>query len=129
MEVSTKCLMCETIKTRAETFHDISVPVQNMHRERFGYSILEALSRTGAPERLSGNDKYYCEECCTRSEAERSQKIGTLPEVLTVHLNRFMFLEVQIKINTMVQCPEYLNMGRWSTPGVEGSTHYGKRRS
>lgn len=40
------------------------------------------------PERLSGDNKYFCDKCQEKQDALRSQTLRTLPPVLIFSLNR-----------------------------------------
>ncbi|CAN0514928.1 unnamed protein product, partial [Ectocarpus sp. 8 AP-2014] len=43
------------------------------------------------PERLSGDNKYFCDQCQEKQDALRSQTLRALPPVLIFSLNRFEF--------------------------------------
>ncbi|CAN0542697.1 unnamed protein product, partial [Scytosiphon promiscuus] len=40
------------------------------------------------PERLSGDNKYFCDRCQEKQDALRSQTLRALPPVLIFSLNR-----------------------------------------
>ena len=98
----TKCLTCEDAKKRFENFQDVSVPIQKEvkvndpktfsptpKKAQDTQSLLWALSQFARVEHLSGDNKYFCENCLTHTEAEISTSFEKLPKVLTIHLKRF----------------------------------------
>lgn len=48
-----------------------------------------AISQFASVERIVGEDKYFCENCCHYTEAERSLLFDKMPEVITIHLKCF----------------------------------------
>lgn len=42
------------------------------------------------PERLSGDNKYFCDQCQEKQDALRSQTLRALPPVLIFSLNRLV---------------------------------------
>ena len=105
--LQTCCLNCEGIRQRYESFQDISVPVQNTTKtdtseDTFGSNLSDseddtehdlnlswAISKFASVERLSGDNKYFCDNCATLTEADISTYFEKLPQVLTIHLKRF----------------------------------------
>lgn len=98
----TKCLTCEDAKKRYESFQDISVPIQKEakvndpkafsptpKKAQDSESLLWALSQFARIEHLSGDNKYFCENCLTHTEAEISTSFEKLPKILIIHLKRF----------------------------------------
>ncbi|OZJ05076.1 hypothetical protein BZG36_02084 [Bifiguratus adelaidae] len=83
----TKCLTCETITSRDESFLDLSVDIDQ------NSSITSCLKQFSASETMCQKDKYYCDKCCGLQEAERRMKILKLPNLLALHLKRFKYQE------------------------------------
>lgn len=96
----TKCMTCESKTTKDEKFFDLSVDVEE------NSSILNCLKNFSIVERLNGNNKFYCDACCTYQEGEKRfvlftfnihclkferLKIKKAPNILIIHLKRFKF--------------------------------------
>jgi hypothetical protein len=81
---TTRCLCCEAETTRSEGFHDLSLPVPE--RPASLPACLDDAYK--GVEVLDGNNKFFCERCHAHNEATRSVRLGHLPPVLTIHLNR-----------------------------------------
>ncbi|KAL1923768.1 uncharacterized protein VTP21DRAFT_8748 [Calcarisporiella thermophila] len=108
------CLECKTTKQREEEFIDLSVPV------REGNSLSWSLDQWTATEKLSGENKYYCDSCQTKTEANRYLRITKLPPVLCFHLQRFA--SPSDKLTSLMPTPEYLRLGRWCSHSVGTSS-------
>jgi len=62
-------------------------------------------------EKLCGECKYYCENCCSKQEAEKRMRIKKLPQILALHLKRFKFVENRFKkLNYRVVFPFELRL-------------------
>jgi len=83
----TKCLCCESVTVRRETFFDLSVDIEQ-HT-----SIAACLRAFESTERLRANNKFFCDTCACLQEAEKRLRIYQLPSVLTLHLKRFKYVE------------------------------------
>ncbi|CAM9736194.1 unnamed protein product [Chrysoparadoxa australica] len=83
----TRCLCCETISNRDETFVDLSLDIEQ------NSSVSACLRNFSKTETLTGKNKFYCETCCTLQEADKQMKLKKLPNVLTLHLKRFKYVE------------------------------------
>jgi len=82
----TKCLNCEGCSSKEENFLDLSVDVDQ------NTSISHCLQEFSSMEMLCGECKYYCENCCSKQEAEKRMRIKKLPKILALHLKRFKFV-------------------------------------
>ncbi|KAF7493151.1 Ubiquitin carboxyl-terminal hydrolase 46 [Sarcoptes scabiei] len=60
--------------------------------EHFHTQCLRVFSNT---ETLSSEHKYYCENCCSKQEAQKRMRIKKLPMILALHLKRFKYTESQ----------------------------------
>jgi ubiquitin carboxyl-terminal hydrolase 12/46 len=80
-----KCLCCESVSVRRETFLDLSVDIER-HT-----SIAACLRAFESTELLRAGNKFFCDHCGCLQEAEKRLRIYQLPSVLTLHLKRFKY--------------------------------------
>ena len=83
----TKCLTCENVSQRDETFLDLSVDL-DQHS-----SVTSCLRKFSEEEILCERNKFHCDRCGGLQEAEKRMKIKRLPRVLALHLKRFKYTE------------------------------------
>merc|ERR1719362_406788 len=82
-----KCLCCENVTVRRETFLDLSVDIEQ-HT-----SIAACLRAFESTELLRAGNKFFCDSCACLQEAEKRLRVYQLPSVLTLHLKRFKYVE------------------------------------
>lgn len=82
-----RCLCCETVTRRVESFFDLSVDVEQ------NSSLTACLRSFSSTELLEKQDKFFCDACCSLQEAERRMRIKKLPRVLALHLKRFKYID------------------------------------
>ncbi|OSD01095.1 cysteine proteinase [Trametes coccinea BRFM310] len=83
----TRCLTCETVSSRDESFLDLSIDIDQ------NSSVTACLRQFSASEMLCQKNKFFCDSCCDLQEAEKRMKIKKLPNVLALHLKRFKYQE------------------------------------
>ncbi|KAF8167504.1 hypothetical protein B0H34DRAFT_669933 [Crassisporium funariophilum] len=83
----TRCLTCETVSSRDESFLDLSIDIEQ------NSSVTACLRQFSASEMLCQRNKFFCDSCCDLQEAEKRMKIKKLPNVLALHLKRFKYQE------------------------------------
>lgn len=101
----TRCLTCETVSSRDESFLDLSIDIEQ------NASVTACLRQFSASEMLCQKNKFFCDSCCDLQEAEKRyvaplhlnpdrpfnirtrMKIKRLPNVLALHLKRFKYQE------------------------------------
>nr|GMC67477.1 ubiquitin carboxyl-terminal hydrolase 3 [Ipomoea batatas] len=54
----TRCLRCETVTARDETFFDLSIDIEQ------NSSITSCLKNFSSTETLNAEDKFFCDKCC-----------------------------------------------------------------
>lgn len=86
-----RCLCCETVTRRVESFFDLSVDVEQ------NSSVTACLRNFSSTELLEKQDKFSCDVCCSLQEAERRMRIKQLPRILALHLKRFKYVEQYAK--------------------------------
>lgn len=103
----TRCLTCETVSSRSESFLDLSIDIEQ------NSSLTACLRQFSASEMLCQRNKFFCDSCCGLQEAEKRMKIKILPPVLALHLKRFKYQESlgkYIKLSYRVAFPLELRL-------------------
>lgn len=85
----TRCLNCESVSSKDEDFIDLSIDVEQ------NTSLTHCLRVFSKTETLGSEHKYYCENCCSKQEAQKRMRIKKPPKILALHLKRFKYVEVQ----------------------------------
>ncbi|KAL8671258.1 MAG: hypothetical protein Q9168_004251 [Polycauliona sp. 1 TL-2023] len=83
----TKCLTCENVSQRDETFLDLSVDLDEHS------SVTSCLRKFSEEEMLCERNKFHCDRCGGLQEAEKRMKIKQSPKILALHLKRFKYTE------------------------------------
>jgi Ubiquitin carboxyl-terminal hydrolase len=112
VETVTRCLQCENANSRAESFFDVSLPVE------IGRSLTWALATHGKDEFMDGSNKYACSHCNTYQEARQCWRLSHIPPLFTVHLKLFAFATARplgAKVPAAMSCPFALRLSRWCT--------------
>ncbi|CAG0918168.1 unnamed protein product [Notodromas monacha] len=131
MEHVTRCLTCGAESKVVEQFRDLGVPCDDdgeetkMEEDRGGdadnktvaktnrLNLTDLLLSTLAPERLDGENRYFCDTCRQLRDAERSARITRAPWHLMLVIKRFAYnkeLQRKLKISRDVYCPDRLNI-------------------
>jgi ubiquitin carboxyl-terminal hydrolase 12/46 len=101
---------------------DLSVDIEQ------NTSISHCLQKFSDMEKLCGECKYYCENCCSKQEAEKRMRIKKLPQILALHLKRFKYVENRFKkLNYRVVFPFELRL--FNTVIIINSLSYSKYAS
>ena len=83
----TRCLACDSVTSRDESFLDLSLEIEQ------NSSVSSCMRNFSANESLRGDNKFYCDTCCSLQEAHKRMRIKRLPNVLALHLKRFKYVE------------------------------------
>ncbi|KAH8876841.1 Ubiquitin carboxyl-terminal hydrolase 46 isoform 2 [Schistosoma japonicum] len=83
----TRCLNCDNVRTKEENFLDLSVDVGE------NVDISYCLRCFSETETMRSDNKYYCEFCRCKQEAQRRMRIKKPPLLLALHLKRFKYSE------------------------------------
>lgn len=102
----TKCLECECVTERKETFYDIPVPIL-FKQEDFDVSPSEIYRRACVTsEKLCDSNKYLCEKCKRYNEASREVSFERLPNIMVLQLKRFTTTVAGVqKVNSYLPTP------------------------
>jgi len=134
------CSECERTSYTADTFQDLKLqvpfgeaapPLATLHsafNELLVRPSTPALSpplastrpsltpRRQAPEMMRGAERYECEACARKVDAERGVKLHKLPPLLALQLKRFRFdlkTLARVKVNTPLSFPFELDMAEF----------------
>lgn len=91
----TKCLSCETISSKEETFLDLSIDIPPGDSS---YSLTYSLNNFSKLETLTHQNKFYCNTCSSLQEATKTIKLKKLPEILVINFKRFKYDETADKM-------------------------------
>ena len=83
----TRCLWCENVTTREEPFYDLSLEIEQ------NCSLSACLRRFSSTETLQDDEKFFCDTCGRKQEADKRMRIASLPPVLCLHFKRFKYVE------------------------------------
>eukprot|EP00004_Rigifila_ramosa_P028768 TRINITY_DN9880_c1_g1_i1.p1 TRINITY_DN9880_c1_g1~~TRINITY_DN9880_c1_g1_i1.p1 ORF type:complete len:1372 (-),score=364.27 TRINITY_DN9880_c1_g1_i1:40-3942(-) len=116
------CKSCGYRRDIREDFFDVSLIVKDFEKE---YSSVEAaLAAFVAPTFLDGNNQWECGGCMKKVDAAKGTLFETLPDILTLSLNRFVYdwqEDKRVKLNHAIAFPVLLDM----SPFVSASTAAG----
>ncbi|WFD31732.1 ubiquitinyl hydrolase 1 [Malassezia sp. CBS 17886] len=109
------------ISYRDEAFLDLSINVSQ------NTSLSSCLREFSEREMLSGRDKFFCGSCSSLQEAEKRMKVGRPPNVLALHLKRFIWDEsahAYIKHVCRVVFPHHLRLFNTSDQALDPDQAY-----
>mmetsp|Transcript_31453 Transcript_31453/g.82498 ORF Transcript_31453/g.82498 Transcript_31453/m.82498 type:complete len:271 (+) Transcript_31453:326-1138(+) len=110
LRAETRCLCCETIRTREEAFLNLSVQCSQ------NTSITGCLRDFSKVEYLTKVEKYFCDTCCSYQEGSKVLKVHRQPKVLVVSLKRFQYLErLQCLVKMSARVPFPLELKLFNT--------------
>ena len=107
------CSNCQHVKSREDTFYNMSLEVKNMK------TIHDSLEKYIAGEVI---DDYACDNCKKRVSTTKRSCISQPPNVMIVHLQRIIFdweAMVNMKVNSRLEFPHELNIEPYTQDGLE----------
>nr|CAH8848482.1 unnamed protein product [Trichobilharzia regenti] len=117
----TRCLNCDNVRTKEENFLDLSVDVGE------NVDISYCLRCFSDTETMRSDNKYYCEFCRCKQEAQRRMRIKKPPLLLALHLKRFKYSENLnrfIKLSYRVAFPMELRLFNTSSDSSNADRLY-----
>ena len=108
-----KCLNCQHESSRKDKFLDLSLTVWNEFDKIYNDSVEKALYNYVKPDKLTDDNKYFCENCNSKQDALKGLKFEKFPYILMLQLKRFDldYITMQrIKLNDKVTFPQVLNL-------------------
>lgn len=106
----TKCLSCETVTSKEETFLDLSIDIPPGDS---AYSLTYALNNFSKKETLSHQNKFYCNTCLSLQEAVKTIKLKSTPDILVINFKRFKYddkLDRMVKLFDSISYPMKLRL-------------------
>lgn len=123
----TKCLLCEKVSSKDETFLDLSIDIPPGES---AYSLTYSLNNFSKLEHLSHQNKFYCNTCLSLQEAVKTINIKKTPEVLIINFKRFKYdekLDRMVKLFDSILYP--LSLRLFNTTGRRAELAHGSSPS
>lgn len=79
------CLQPSDSSKRSDSFYELDIPVRGFK------SLQESVSSLLEKESLYGDNQYFCEVCGGKRDATRQLTVRSLPPLLCLSLQRFVF--------------------------------------
>ncbi|CAD8205300.1 unnamed protein product [Paramecium pentaurelia] len=114
-----QCLKCQQESVSNEVFLDLSLTVKSDFLNVYNESLERALYYYIKPEKLEGENKYFCQHCNEKTDALKGFRLKALSDILTIQLNRFeldMNTFERKKVNDYVSFPFVLDMNNFLKP-------------
>ena len=109
-EYVTKCCACNRMSKRPTSFYELDLTLQGQK------TLADCMDDFLHVEKIEGDNQYYCEGCQSKQDANRFVQLKSLPKVLNLQLNRFIY-DMQTgrkkKLNSFVQFPEEVDMSQY----------------
>lgn len=98
-----KCMVCGKESRTFDAFSNLTLPLPS-HKNRC--TLQDCLNLFTEPEKMTGDDKWFCPKCQQRREVSKTIQIWRLPAILVVHLKRFQYEGMwRQKLQTNVSFP------------------------
>ena len=115
-EYVTKCCACNWESKTPASFYELDLTLQGQK------TLSDCMNEFLHVEKLEGDNQYYCGGCQSKQDANRYVQLMSLPKVLNLQLNRFIY-DMQTgrkkKLNSFVQFPEELDMSLYTPKGAK----------
>ena len=111
-----KCLECENKSINNDTYMDLSLPIMNIFEGIHNKSLEMAFMNFIKPEKLEGDNQYFCEKCNKKVNAEKYSQFTLFPKILFLQLGRFYYdfeTDRRQKLNDRVPFPLILNCNKY----------------
>ena len=111
-----KCLECNNKSINNDTYMDLSLPIMNIFEGIHNKSLEMAFMNFIKPEKLEGDNKYFCEKCNKKVDAEKFSQFTFFPKILFLQLGRFYYdfeTDRRQKLCDRVPFPLILNCNKY----------------
>ena len=98
------CSRCQNKSNTYDPFLTLSIDVQHCQ------NITDSLFRYTKKEHLGNDNMYKCEKCRQKVEATRRVTFQRLPKIFILHLKRFNYNGLNMKLSKHLAFPEHLEM-------------------
>lgn len=108
-----KCLTCNFESKHTSKFYNLILAIQDPFENINHNNLIDALRGLLKVETLTGDNKYACQECPEKQDADKGTKFVDIPKILMLQLNRFTLDMVTFnrkKIIDPVAFPPILNI-------------------
>uniref|UniRef100_A0A1A9ZB63 USP domain-containing protein n=1 Tax=Glossina pallidipes TaxID=7398 RepID=A0A1A9ZB63_GLOPL len=87
-----KCLTCGWKSRNVDSFRDLQLSFPDVKNDcASNYSVQDLIEYYCSPEKLDGDNQYYCERCRKLSDAERFINVISAPKNLILTLKHFKY--------------------------------------
>ncbi|KAK7909630.1 hypothetical protein WMY93_014314 [Mugilogobius chulae] len=100
LDHKTLCCKCETVNTEPGFFWMLPLSIKDPHQI---YSVDKGFDDFFSKEKVSGENKMYCDKCKAKQSAIVMCEMTQPPEVLTLLLKRFYY-DSDLKCNVKIDC-------------------------
>jgi ubiquitin carboxyl-terminal hydrolase 8 len=102
---SLKCHECGYVSHKFEPFMYLSLPIPE-EKNKKQVTLYDCLEEFNVEEKLEQDEKWHCPKCKDFKDSSKKIDIWTLPNILIIHLKRFMFTRHKRgKIRTLIDFP------------------------
>ena len=111
------CLNCEKKFLKKDAFYEVFINIKEFGKD-FSETLEQAMENAFSPEKLEGDNKYFCENCDCKHDALKGTTISSLPVYTCFYINRFDFnyeTFQRIKLKEKFSFPLSLNMNKFMT--------------
>ena len=113
-----KCMDVDHESEKRDKFLDFSLAIKPYDSDIIMHSLSECIESYLKPELLEGDNMVWVESVGRKVPAIKGLKIGKLPNIMSIHLKRFVFdfsgpTIIQKKLNDQVRFPMVLDMNKY----------------
>eukprot|EP00924_Labyrinthula_sp_SR-Ha-C_P006179 snap_masked-scaffold_54-processed-gene-1.31-mRNA-1 protein AED:1.00 eAED:1.00 QI:0/-1/0/0/-1/1/1/0/914 len=99
------CLSCKKRSVKTESFLDVGLALSEFGSKKCHNSIQVCLQKYFEPEKLTGENQYYCDSCQSKVDAVKGCTFKRFPNYLVLHLKRFNYdYSKNIRVKTTSPC-------------------------
>ncbi|KAJ3105353.1 ubiquitin-specific protease doa4 [Phlyctochytrium bullatum] len=88
LESKLRCLTCGKTSTSFNPFMYLSIPIPANSESA---DITDCVKKFIEPEKLNGENRWFCPRCRTRRDAVKETYVVRFPAILIIHLKRFEY--------------------------------------